>query len=267
MNSHVLARVRQFASAAALSGTLVAAGTPAFAEEAAALDGKGISAFTLGLRQTLTESGLTHAVGAAASWMGQLEIGLGSSRDMRPSLGLLALETNSHAIPVNPAAKSRDRAPAAAGGNNAFDDPPHTQHRLSLATLSQATVASLNHSFALGHAQSNLGAEMSGTALDPASYLAGGTTRGPVIGLALAEHSLSGHDIELGLPVPYLDGARIAAARYWWGDGVFTPLVEGTRVSLKMDLTPHIQFEGGATQDPVHGRAGFVGLRYSVSFE
>jgi hypothetical protein len=267
MNSHVLARALQLASAAALSGALVVAGTPAFAEGAAPPDGKGISAFTLGLRQTLTEDGFSHALGAAAGWMGQLEIGLGTSRDMRPSLGLLAQETNSRTVPVMPAAKSRDRAPATEDDNSAFDDPPHTQHRLSLATLSQATVASLNHSFALGHAQANLGAEMSGTALDPASYLTGGTTRGPVVGMALAEHSLSGHDIELGLPVPYLDGARITAARYWWGDGVFTPLVEGTRVSLKMDLTPHVQFEGGATQDSVHGRAGFVGLRYSVSFE
>jgi hypothetical protein len=267
MNSHALARVLQLASAAALSGALVVAGTPAFAEGAAAPDGTGISAFTLGLRQTLTEDGLSHAVGAAAGWMGKLEIGLGTSRDMRPSLGLFALESNSRVVPVMPVAKNHDRAAAIQDDNDASDDPPRAQHRLSLATLSQATVAALNHSFALGHAQANLGAEMSGTALDPQSYLANGTTRGPVVGMALAEHSLSGHDIELGLPVPYLDGARITAARYWWGDGVFTPLVEGTRVSLKMDLTPHVQFEGGATQDPVHGKAGFVGLRYSVSFQ
>jgi hypothetical protein len=34
-----------------------------------------------------------------------------------------------------------------------------------------------------------------------------------------------------------------------------------------MQVMPHLQFEGGGTQDPVHGNAAFVGLRYSVPLE
>jgi hypothetical protein len=267
MENRVLLRALQLASAAALAGALIAAGTPAFAEGAAPPDGKSISAFILGLRQSITDGGLSHAVGAAANWMNKVEIGLGTSGDLRPGLGLLALETNARMVPVNPAAASRDHAAAAEDEYAGPDSSPREQHRLSLATLSQAAVATNDRSWALGHAQANLGVEMSATALDPVSYLTDATTRGPVVGSALAEHSLSGHDIEFGLPVPYLDGARIAAAHYWWGDGVFTPLVEGTRVSLKMQVMPHLQFEGGGTQDPVHGNAGFFGIRYSVPLE
>ena len=206
-------------------------------------------------------------MGAAANWMNKIEIGLGASGNLRPGLGLLALETNSRMVPVNPAAASRDHAAAAEDEYAGPEASPRGQRPLSLATLSRKAVATSEHSWSLSHAQANLGAEMSATALDPVSYLTAGTARGPVVGSALAEHSLTGHDIEFGLPVPYLDGARIAAAHYWWGDGVFTPLVEGTRVSLKMEVMPHLQFESGATQDPVHGNAGFFGMRYSVPLE
>ncbi len=267
MENRVLLRALQLASAAALAGALVSSGTPAFAGDAEHPDGKSISAFMLGLRQSITDGGLSHAVGAAANWVNKIEIGLGTSRDLRPGLGLLALETNSRMVPVSPAAARSDHAAAAGDEYAGPEASPRGQRRLSLATLSQTAVASNDHSWSLGHAQANLGAEMSATALDPASYLTNSTTRGPVVGSALAEHSLSGHDIEFGLPVPYLDGARIAAAHYWWGDGVFTPLVEGTRVSLKIEVMPHLQFESGATQDPVHGNAGFFGMRYNVPLE
>jgi len=267
MENRVLLRALQLASAAALAGALVSSGTPAFAGDVEHPDGKSISAFMLGLRQSITDGGLSHAVGAAANWMNKIEIGLGTSRDLRPGLGLLALETDSRMVPVNPAAASRDHVAATADAYAGPEASPRGQRRLSLATLSQETVATSERSWSLNHAQANLGAETSITALDPVSYLTDGTTRGPVVGGALAEHSLSGHDIEFGLPVPYLDGARIAAAHYWWGDGVFTPLVEGTRVSLKMEVMPHLQFETGATQDPVHGNAGFFGMRYSVPLE
>jgi hypothetical protein len=267
MENRVLLRAVQLASAAALAGALISSVAPAFAEGAQQTDGKGISAFILGLRQSITDGGLSHAVGVAANWMNRMEIGVGTSRDLRPGLGLLALETNSRMVPLNPAAANRDHAAASENDDAESDSSPRGQRRLSLAALSQEAVATSERSWALGHAQANLGAEMSATALDPVSYLTNATTRGPVVGSALAEHSLSGHDIEFGLPVPYLDGARIAAAHYWWGDGVFTPLVEGTRVSLKMQVMPHLQFEGGGTQDPVHGNAGFLGMRYSVPLE
>ncbi len=267
MGNRALLRALQLASAAALAGGLAAAGTPAFADSAQQPDSKSLSAFILGLRQSITDGGLSHAVGAAANWMNKIEIGLGASGNLRPGLGLLTLETNARMVPVNPAAASRDHAAAAEDEDAGAEASPRGQRPLSLAALSRTAVATNEHSWSMSHAQANLGAEMGATALDPASYLTAGTTRGPVIGSALAEHSLSGHDLEFGLPVPYLDGARIAAAHYWWGDGVFTPLVEGTRVSLKMELMPHLQFEAGGTQDPVHGNAGFFGMRYSVPLE
>lgn len=267
MGNRALLRALQLASAAALAGALLGAVTPAFADNAQQPEGKSITAFILGLRQTITDGGLSHAVGAAANWVNKVEIGLGASRDLRPGLGLLALETNSRMIPLSPAAANRDRAAAAEDEQAGPGASPRSQRPLSLADLSREAVATNDRSWSLGHAQANLGAETSVTALDPVSYFADGTTRGPVVGGALAEHSLAGHDIEFGLPVPYLDGARIAAAHYWWGDGVFTPLVEGTRVSLKMEVMPHLQFESGATQDPVHGNAGFFGVRYSVPLE
>ncbi len=267
MENRALLRALQLASAAALAGALAVAGTPAFADSAQQPEGKGISAFILGLRQSITDGGLSHAVGAAANWVNKIEIGLGASGNLRPGLGLLALETNSRMIPVNPAATNRDHAAAAEDEYAGPAASPRGQRPLSLAALSREAVATNDRSWSLGHAQANLGAEISTTALDPVSYLTDGTTRGPVVGGALAEHSLTGHDIEFGLPIPYLDGARIAAAHYWWGDGVFTPLVEGTRVSLKLEVMPHLQFESGATQDPVHGNAGFFGMRYSVPLE
>jgi len=259
MDKHALLRALRIASAAALSGALLAASMPAFADgpaPPAGGDGKGISAFILGLRQSLAGGGVS-AMGAAAHWVNQLEIGVGTGNDMRPGMGLLALETGSRLVPVNPAAANR------AASSEDFDGPgasSRSQHPLSLASLSEATLSSAGNDWELGHTQTNFGA-------DPESDLMSGVTRGPVVGSALAEHSLSSHDVEFGLPLPYLDGVHIAAARYWWGDGVFTPSVQGTRVSLKMNLMPNVQFEGGATQDAVHGQGEFVGLRYSVPLD
>jgi hypothetical protein len=259
MEHRALLRALQLASAAALSGALLATSMPAFADGPAPQaggEGKGISAFILGLRQSLTGGGAS-AVGAAVHWMNNLEIGIGTGSDMRPGLGLLALETGSRLVPVNPEAANR------AASTEDFDGPgasPRSQHPLSLATLSEATISSAGNGWETGHTQANFAA-------DPESDLISGVTRGPVVGSALAEHSLSGHDVEFGLPLPYLDGVHIAAARYWWGDGVFSPSVQGTRVSLKMNLMPNVQFEGGATQDAVHGQGEFVGLRYSVALD
>jgi hypothetical protein len=260
MDKHALLRALRIASAAALSGALLAASMPAFADgpaPPAGGDGKGISAFILGLRQSLAGGGLS-AVGAAAHWVNKLEIGVGTGDDMRPGLGLLALGTGSRLVAINPAAENR-----ASASDGDFDGPgasPRSQHPLSLASLSAATLSSADNGWETGHSQANFGA-------DPEADLASGVTRGPVVGSALAEHSLSGHDVELGLPLPYLDGVHVAAARYWWGDGVFSPQVQGTRVSLKMNLMPNVQFEGGATQDAVHGEGEFVGLRYNVALD
>ncbi len=69
MENRVLLRALQLASAAALAGALVSSGTPAFAGDAEHPDGKSISAFMLGLRQSITDGGLSHAVGAAANWV------------------------------------------------------------------------------------------------------------------------------------------------------------------------------------------------------
>jgi hypothetical protein len=260
MNDRALLRALQLASAAALSGTLLTASLPAFADgptPPSGGDGKGISAFILGLRQSLAGGGVS-AMGSAAHWMDKLEIGIGTGGDMRPGMGLVALESGTRLVPVNPAA-----AKHAAASDENFDGSgasPRSQHPLSLASLSEATLSSADNGWELGHAQTNFGA-------DPETDLASGVTRGPVVGSALAEHSLSGHDVEFGLPLPYLDGVHIAAARYWWGDGVFTPAVQGTRVSMKMNLMPNVQFEGGASQDAVHGQSEFVGLRYSMALD
>jgi len=132
MGNRALLRALQLASAAALAGGLVAAGTPAFADGAQQPDSKSLSAFILGLRQSITDGGLSHAVGAAANWMNKIEIGLGASGNLRPGLGLLTLETNARMVPVNPAAAGRDHAAAAEDEDAGAEASPRGQRPLSL---------------------------------------------------------------------------------------------------------------------------------------
>lgn len=258
----ISARLRGVRVAFALALTGVS-GVAYAADEAA--PPKGVAGFVQEMRQSLSDTGLPRAAAAAAQWVAKAELSVATARALRPSLGMLAFATATPAaMPVGEVVAFRDRAPQIEGESEA-NSAPARQQRLSLADISRQAVATPDRNWVLS--RSNLGAEIGTAAIDPATYLTSATGRGPAIGSALAEHSLAGHDIEIGWPMPLLPQARISAGHYWWGDRAFTPEVQGNRVSLSYALNEHLQFEGGGSRDSVHGSAGFFGLRYNVPLD
>jgi len=232
-----------------------------------AVPAKGAAGFVQDMRQTLSDTGLPHAVAAAAQWVAKAELSVATARELRPSLGMLAFATaTTAALPIGEVVALHERTPQTEGQSEA-NSAPARQKRLSLADISRQAVATPDRNWVLSRSRSNLGVEIGTAAIDPATYLTTGTDRGPAIGSALAEHSLAGHDIELGWPMPSLPQARISAGHYWWGDRAFTPEVQGNRVSLSYAVNEHLQFEGGGSQDTVHGSTGFFGLRYNVPLD
>src|SRR5487761_220309 len=223
-----------------------------------------VTAFIVGLRQTASESS-ARVLGAAEQLLSKLEIGTGAIGDLRPGISALALQATGHA-----AVRVARIVPLGVRDASESDDEPAAAHRqthLGLQELAAATVVRGDPNWAVGHAQPNLGIEIGNAAVDPETYLTGNLNRGPVVGAALAEHSLGGHDIELGLPLPALPDMHVTAARYWWGDRTFLQEVQGYRVGLSYDINQHLRFEGGRSDDQVHGVAGFFGFRYSVPLD
>lgn len=259
MAGHGQMRIVRVALAAALCG--LASGT-ALAAEAPAQHHGAVIAFIVGLRQTVTDSS-ARMLGEAARWLGQLELGSGPISGLRPGFSALALAGPDHTvIPVGRVIPLGARDDDADRGVTA-----HRTTRLGLQELVAATVVSGDRNWSIGRAEANLGAEMGESALDPETYLTGNITRGPTVGAALAEHALGGHDIELGLPLPDMPSMHITAARYWWGDRTFVQAVQGYRVGLSYAINKHLQFEGGRSEDQVHGVAGFFGFHYSVPLD
>lgn len=219
-----------------------------------------VTGFIVGLRQTVSESG-ARVLDEAAQWLAKFEFAAPKG-DLRPGSHALALQTTGHdAIPLG--ARTVTLTDSA---DSTIATASRSSH-LTLQALADATVASSDRGWSFGHARSNLGAEIGDTALDPSTYLAANITHGPAIGGALAEQSLGGHDIELGLPMPAFPDTHITAARYWWGDRAFMPEVQGYRLGLSYDLNQHLQFEGGRSEDQIHGVAEFFGLRYTLPLD
>ncbi|MDE2229199.1 MAG: hypothetical protein KGL11_09190 [Alphaproteobacteria bacterium] len=264
MANHAWLRVPRVGLVAALCG--LASGTALAGDETPHPHGT-VTAFIVGLRQTVSESG-ERVLGEAARWLTKLELGTGAIRDLRPGFSALALEeTRQAAIPVARMLPLGARDSETENRTDGMLAALHRQTRLGLQGLAEATVATADRGWSYGNAQSNLGAEIGGTALDPETYLAGNINRGPVTGAALAEHSLGERDIELGLPMPLLPNMHVTAARYWWGDRAFAPAVQGYRFGLTYEITQHLQFEGGRSEDTIHGVAGFFGLHYTVPLD
>lgn len=250
-------RVLRLTAMLAVAGATLCAVSPARAGDGTS----SITAFIVGMRQSVSDSG-RRAFGEAAGALARLELGAGFARELRPGLGLgLASDTPSRAtVPVGSAFASR--TPALAGETGATTAPVPAQRRLSLQDVTDgASVTPSDHSWSLDRARANLGAEIGSDATDPVTYLTGNLYRGPNTGAALAEHAYQGRDIELGLPLT--PNLRAAVAHYWWGERAFSPTVDGYRFSLRYDLSKNLQFEGGNTQDQLHGSAGYFGIRYS----
>lgn len=204
--------------------------------------------FLVGLRQTVSESG-ARAFDQAAQWLSKLDLGNNPAGKLHPGVNALAL-----------GAADSDLVQAAA-------DTVQRPTGLGLQAWAAATVISGDRGWFIGHAQSNLSAEIGDDAVNPTTYLTANLSRGAVVGSAVVERSFGGHDLELGLPMPAMTELHVTAARYWWGDRAFLQPVEGYRVGLSYDLTPHLQFEGGRSDDQVHGSGGFFGLHYSLPLD
>ena len=261
MASHVSMGVLRLTLAAALCGL---AGGPALAEEALPVPHSAVTGFIADMRQTVSDSS-ARVVDEATQLLSKLELGGGSAGDLRPGIGVLAAKATDRVatriakiIPLG--AVDSDSTPAKA-------DAAKRPTGLGLQALAAATVISGDRGWSIGHAQSNLGAEIGDNAADPATYLTDSPNHGPVVGTALAEQSLGGHDLELGLPVPAMPDMHVTAARYWWGDRTFLQSVEGYRVGLSYDLNQHLRFEGGRSDDQVRGVGGFFGLHYSLPLD
>jgi len=257
MANHAGMGVCHLALAAAFCS--LAGGTALAGDEPPATHGT-VTGFIVGMRQSVSESG-AHVLDEAEQLLSKLDLGSGSAGDLRQGISTLALEATDHVatriakfIPLG----ANDDVPASTAKRPA---------RLGLQALAAATVVSSDRGWSIGHAQSNLGAEIGDEAADPATYLTSNINHGPVVGTALAEQSLGGHDVELGLPLPAIPNMHVTAARYWWGDRTFLQSVDGYRVGLSYDINQHLRFEGGRSEDQVHRAGGFFGLHYSLPLD
>ena len=261
MANHVSVGALRLTLAAAFCGL---AGGTALAADAPPAPHSAVTGFIVDMRQTVSDSS-ARVVDAAEQLLSKLELGGGSAGDIRPGIGALAVRGTDQVaariakfVPLG--AVDSDSAPANV-------DAAKRSAGLGLQALAADTVISGDRGWSIGHARSNLGAEIGNAAVDPATYLTGSLNHGPVVGTALAEQSLGGHDLELGLPVPAMPEMHVTAARYWWGDRTFLQSVEGYRVGLSFDLNQHLRFEGGRSEDQVHGSGGFLGLHYSLPLD
>jgi len=260
MASHASMGVLRLTLAAAFCG--LAGGTALAADAAPALH-SAITGFIVDMRQTVSNSS-ARVVDTAAQLLSKLELDGGLGGATRPDddvLGVTATDPVAARIAkfIPLGAAEPDTAPAKTNAKRPTS--------LGLLGLAADTVISGDRGWSIGHAQSNLGAEIGNEAVDPASYLTDALNHGPVVGTALAEQSLGGHDIELGLPVPAMPDMHVTAARYWWGDRTFLQSVEGYRVGLSYDINQHLRFEGGRSDDQIHGAGGFFGLHYSLPLD
>lgn len=260
MASHVSMGALRLTVAAALCGL---AGGTASAADAAPAPHSAITGFIVDMRQTVSDSS-ARVVDTAEQLLSKLELGGDSDSDMRSGSGTLTVKGTDQVaariakfIPLG--AAESDTAPAKTDVKRPAG--------LGLKALAADTVISGDRGWSIGHARSNLGAEIGNEAIDPANYLTDSLNHGPVVGTALAEQSLGGHDIELGLPVPAMPDMHVTAARYWWGDRTFLQPVDGYRVGLSYDINQHLRFEGGRSDDQVRGAGGFFGLHYSLPLD
>src|SRR5579883_1437156 len=226
--------------AAALCGL---AGGTAWAADAPPAPHSAVTGFIVDMRQTVSNSS-ARVVDAAEQLLSKLELDGGSDTDVLaatatdPVVARIAKFIPLGAVEPDSTAAKAESAKRPTG--------------LGLQALAADTVISGDRGWSIGHAQSNLGAEIGSAAVDPTTYLTDSFNHGPVVGTALAEQSLGGHDVELGLPVPAMPDMHVTAARYWWGDRTFLQSVEGYRVGLSYDLNQHLRFEGGRSDDQIH---------------
>lgn len=261
MVSHVSMGALRLTLAAALCGL---AGGTALAADAPPAPHGVVTGFIVDMRQTVSDSS-ARMVDKAEELLSKLDLDGVSGSDTHADDGALGVDATDQVaariakfIPLS--AVDSDSMPAKA-------DATKRPTGLGLQALAADTVISGDRGWSIGHAQSNLGAEIGSDAVDPATYLTNGVNHGPVVGTALAEQSLGGHDLELGLPVPAMPDVHVTAARYWWGDRTFLQSVDGYRVGLSYDLNQHLRFEGGRSDDQIHGAGGFFGLHYSLPLD
>jgi hypothetical protein len=216
----------------------------------------GLTGFTVHLKPMVFEerSGVAKAVDRAAAWVHGLELGWSGLDGLAAKLALPkapsveTLKTSLAALP-----SGFDSATPAtmfnAGAWNAM-------HSLSQATMNNSRY---DGTWVL-HPQPSAG-YLSATGSGGVIVTRPTDTDSP-IGRALAEQSLAGHNIEVGLPLsPWVS---VAGARYWWGAQDMMPEVHGSRVGLKLTPAPYVEVEAGRMQDSERSNGAFVSARLSI---
>jgi hypothetical protein len=232
--------MRGFGSICAVLVALLFA-TGADAADAAPDQLSHIRTVVTGLRQSLSDNGLSQALTRARDWVKELEVSWTAHLNGHTASGIKT-ETGTD--------RDETATTAAAAQHAAFATHPP---RIDLGLVSLGGGDTDDKVWAIGHAQ------------PLASLITGGRTEHK--GSITSERSLTSHDLELGLRMPMLPwNATIAGDHYWWGVRGFGPQVEGTRVSLKLRPAPNIEIAGGRASD-TRGSGGFVGLRYSVPLD
>jgi len=232
--------MRGFSSICAVLAALLSASGACAADPSP--DQARIRAVVTGLRQSLSDTGLSQALTRASDWVRELEVSW-------------TAHLNGHAAGGINTDADTDIAAAAATAAAAAEHVAFTSHpaSLDLGLVSFGTSGSDDRVWDLGHAQ------------PLASLIMGGRTEHN--GSTTRERALTSHDLELGLRMPMMPwNATIAGDHYWWGMRGFGPQVEGTRVTLKLRPIPNVEITGGRASD-TRGSSGFVGLRYSVPLD
>ncbi|HLI21097.1 MAG TPA: hypothetical protein VKV32_08265 [Stellaceae bacterium] len=244
-----------FAGLARADG-LTPAPSAAAAEQTAALaaldptaTGDGIRAVVTGLRQTIVDKGLSHALDRASDWVKELELSWTAHRNGHTASGIDTAD-------ADPSVDTSAATATLSAQNAAFETHSYA---LNLGLISFGTGGAESEVWELGHAKPLAALVTTSNVTAPI-----GEDHGLI---ANSNPALASHDVELGVRMPLLPWkATVASDHYWWGAPGFGQKIEGTRVGLKLSPVENVEVEGGRAEDR-RGNGGFVGLLYRVPLD
>jgi hypothetical protein len=206
-------------------------------------------------------SGLSLAFGRAADWVGRFDLGLPNLDSWTPQLdqALTPVTQGLGKLPDAFAAHIATREEIAAWLGDLAGAPARTVDSMWIAPN-----GNYDQTWALGHAPASPSMAVNGAAL-PDLRLPGAFGGDLNTGRALSEQGLVGHNIEFALPLGSAGWTpRLSGSYFWWGAQQFMPDVHGTRVGMKLNPTPYLEFEGGRVQETDRASGAFLSARLSI---
>jgi hypothetical protein len=116
------------------------------------------------------------------------------------------------------------------------------------------------------HARASVGAEVRTTVVELNTNVYRGLSGYAIVANMTTERPLSGADIEVGLPLPYLPWARGYAKQFYWQKVDAPDSIVGQTYSLELTPMRYVQLVGGVTRDNTNPTEAFAKVRFSLGF-